>query len=162
MARSGTAADLAPVDVRVDSWDVVSLTDDTMVARIACGGGTYIRALARDLGRAVDSAAHLVELRRERCGPFHVDEATTIEDRHVLYLRRVRANHVLGALVERCVAELAEQAAIENNGVTVAIAHEGADNCRTPLLPCVDNRTYRVRRHHGHINQGYQQSLSIG
>ncbi|MBC7897404.1 MAG: tRNA pseudouridine(55) synthase TruB [Cytophagaceae bacterium] len=79
MARGGAPADLAPVSVRVDAWDVVSLSSDAMVARIACGGGTYIRALARDLGRAVGSAAHLAELRRERCGPFHVDQATTLE-----------------------------------------------------------------------------------
>jgi tRNA pseudouridine55 synthase len=79
MARVGAPADLAPVNVRVDAWDVVSLTADTMVARITCGGGTYIRALARDLGRDVGSAAHLQDLRRERCGPFHVDQATTIE-----------------------------------------------------------------------------------
>jgi tRNA pseudouridine55 synthase len=37
---------------------------------IACGGGTYIRALARDLGRLTGSAAHLAELRRVRSGPF--------------------------------------------------------------------------------------------
>lgn len=79
MARVGAPAELAPVAVRVDAWDVVSLTADAMVARIACGGGTYIRALARDLGRDVGSAAHLAELRRERCGPFHVDQATTLE-----------------------------------------------------------------------------------
>jgi tRNA pseudouridine55 synthase len=78
MARRGAPAALAAVDVRVDAWHVVSCIGDTLVARITCGGGTYIRALARDLGRAVGSAAHLGELRRERAGPFRVEEATTI------------------------------------------------------------------------------------
>lgn len=79
MARAGDPATLEATAVRVDSWEVVSLADDTMVARITCGAGTYIRALARDLGREVGSAAHLDALRRERAGPFHVGQATTIE-----------------------------------------------------------------------------------
>lgn len=79
MARLGASVELAPVPVRVDAWDVVSLAGDTMIARITCGGGTYLRALARDLGREAGSAAHLEALRRERCGPFHVDQATTLE-----------------------------------------------------------------------------------
>ena len=47
--------------------------------RITCGGGTYIRSLARDLARAVGSAAHLAALRRTQAGPFHVDHAMTLE-----------------------------------------------------------------------------------
>jgi len=47
--------------------------------RITCGGGTYIRSLARDLGRAVDSAAHLAALRRTRSGAFDVADADPLE-----------------------------------------------------------------------------------
>jgi tRNA pseudouridine55 synthase len=46
---------------------------------VECGGGTYIRALARDLGRALDSAAHLSALRRTAVGPFGLDRALTLE-----------------------------------------------------------------------------------
>jgi tRNA pseudouridine55 synthase len=45
-----------------------------------CGGGTYIRALARDLGRAVGSAAHLTALRRTRSGVFDVANAVSIDE----------------------------------------------------------------------------------
>jgi tRNA pseudouridine55 synthase len=46
---------------------------------ITCGGGTYIRALARDLGRLTASAAHLTALRRVRSGPFHVEDAASLD-----------------------------------------------------------------------------------
>jgi tRNA pseudouridine55 synthase len=47
--------------------------------RIACGGGTYIRSLARDHARACGSAAHLTQLRRLRSGPFAVEDAHGID-----------------------------------------------------------------------------------
>jgi tRNA pseudouridine55 synthase len=65
--------------VTVFDWDALSQTDDAIVARITCSGGTYIRALARDLGRLTHSAAHLAALRRLRAGPFAVDSAATVE-----------------------------------------------------------------------------------
>jgi tRNA pseudouridine55 synthase len=47
---------------------------------ITCGGGTYIRALARDLGRLAGSAAHLTALRRTRSGVFDVGQAVSTAD----------------------------------------------------------------------------------
>jgi len=74
-AREGVPAELKPVRVRVDRWEIIAQTGDALRARITCGSGTYIRALARDLGRLTNSAAHCAELRRMRCGPFAVDDA---------------------------------------------------------------------------------------
>jgi tRNA pseudouridine55 synthase len=66
------------VPVRVDGWELLAWRDDVGRAeadvRITCGGGTYIRSLARDLARAVGSAAHLAALRRTASGPFRVDD----------------------------------------------------------------------------------------
>lgn len=78
-ARRGTALALAPVRVRVDGWTVRAWREDEVDVTIVCGGGTYVRALARDLGRLSDSAAHLGALRRVRSGPFTVAEAETFE-----------------------------------------------------------------------------------
>jgi tRNA pseudouridine55 synthase len=50
-----------------------------MVATVTCGGGTYIRALARDLGRASGSAAHLSALRRTASGSFDVANAVSLD-----------------------------------------------------------------------------------
>jgi tRNA pseudouridine55 synthase len=74
-ARRGEPLDLRPARVRVFSWTIERRTETELVATISCGGGTYIRSLARDLGRLTDSAAHLAELRRVRSGPYSVADA---------------------------------------------------------------------------------------
>ncbi len=79
-ARRGDPLELRSVSVTVHSWAVRQWRDDaTFDVRITCGGGTYIRALARDLGRLVGSAAHLSSLRRVRSGPFDVADATPMD-----------------------------------------------------------------------------------
>jgi tRNA pseudouridine55 synthase len=78
-ARAGTALELAPSRVEVFGWREVKRDGDLLHCTIACGGGTYVRALARDLGRLTDSAAHLAALRRVRSGPFRVQEAVTLD-----------------------------------------------------------------------------------
>ncbi len=79
-ARAGASVVLAAAPVTVREWRVASLTDSELVVSIVCGGGTYVRALARDLGRACGSAAHLTSLRRTRSGEFDVLDAATIDD----------------------------------------------------------------------------------
>jgi tRNA pseudouridine55 synthase len=78
-ARAGDALELAPAHVTVFGWRDVVRDGDMLRAVIACGGGTYIRALARDLGRLTGSAAHLAALRRTRSGPFQVGEAVSLD-----------------------------------------------------------------------------------
>jgi tRNA pseudouridine55 synthase len=83
LARQGAVVELAPVAITVHRWDILEwIGTDTAVAActvdISCSGGTYVRALARDLGETVGSAAHLSTLRRVASGPFHVDEAVTL------------------------------------------------------------------------------------
>lgn len=84
LARRGEEVALRPVGVRVDRWEVLGLViEDGRVrearVRITCGGGTYVRSLARDLARACGSAAHLVALRRLRSGAFGVDDAVPLQ-----------------------------------------------------------------------------------
>ena len=61
-------------------WEITAQREDEMDAVITCSGGTYIRALARDLGRAVGSAAHLTGLRRLKVGEFDVAAAKTLDE----------------------------------------------------------------------------------
>jgi tRNA pseudouridine55 synthase len=79
-ARAGLALELAPARVEVYAWRDVTRSGDELRATIECGGGTYVRALARDLGRITGSAAHLVALRRTRSGPFSVRDAVGLDD----------------------------------------------------------------------------------
>jgi tRNA pseudouridine55 synthase len=78
-ARAGAPLTLDPVQITVHDWTITGWEDDTLSVRIRCSGGTYIRALARDLGRAAGGAAHLATLRRVASGPYTVDAATSVE-----------------------------------------------------------------------------------
>lgn len=78
-ARRGEPLELAAVNVSVHRWDIREITDHGMAATITCSGGTYIRALARDLGRLTGSAAHLSALRRTRVGTFDVRDASSLD-----------------------------------------------------------------------------------
>lgn len=79
LARRGEVVDLAPVPVHVRGWEWRGASESTLDVRITCGGGTYIRALARDLGRALGSAAHCAVLRRVQSGPASVDHAVSFD-----------------------------------------------------------------------------------
>jgi tRNA pseudouridine55 synthase len=78
-ARRGEPLDLQPVEVTVHAWEIRGLAERSLSAIVTCSGGTYIRALARDLGRLTSSAAHLAALRRTRVGPFDVADAVTLD-----------------------------------------------------------------------------------
>ena len=78
-ARRGKPLTLEPVGVVVHEWRVLARHGADLDVEIRCSGGTYVRALARDLGEATGSAAHLAALRRLRSGRFEVTQASTIE-----------------------------------------------------------------------------------
>jgi tRNA pseudouridine55 synthase len=77
VARRGGAVELPASPVTVHSWSLLAQRDDEIDVRITCGGGTYVRALARDLGRATHSAAHCSALRRIGSGAARVHDAVS-------------------------------------------------------------------------------------
>ena len=78
-ARRGEDVELAPVGVHVASAELLEFCGATAVIRYECSRGTYIRALARDLGRTLDVGAHLVGLRRTRSGLARIDGAVRLD-----------------------------------------------------------------------------------
>ena len=78
-ARKGAPLALGPVEVDVLEWRIQRRHAQTMDVTITCGSGTYVRALARDLGRMTESAAHLTSLRRIRGGEFDVADVATVD-----------------------------------------------------------------------------------
>lgn len=72
------AADQQPVNKAVADAEVNPDTLSYMTIRVVCSKGTYIRALARDIGEALQSGAYLIGLRRTRVGQYHVDECLKI------------------------------------------------------------------------------------
>jgi tRNA pseudouridine55 synthase len=70
LARDGEKVDIAPRAVTIHSLRLVDGDRDHAVLEAECGKGTYVRAIARDLGRALGCYGHVVALRRTRVGPF--------------------------------------------------------------------------------------------
>lgn len=151
-ARAGAPLELRPTVVVVHDWRVRQRTPSALDVTITCGGGTYIRALARDLGRAAGSAAHLAALRRTRCGVFDVADATSpvegneIERPRLLplrsaipqlptrrldeaELRRVQHGNPVDAVAD---AELV--ALVDAEGELVAIARREGDELRPRVV----------------------------
>ncbi|PZX15820.1 tRNA pseudouridine synthase B [Palleronia aestuarii] len=80
LAREGVALELEARPLHVESLDLVARPSaDEAVLRMVCGKGGYVRAIARDLGAALGSPAHVVSLRRIWSGPFDVEDAVTLE-----------------------------------------------------------------------------------
>jgi tRNA pseudouridine55 synthase len=70
IARDGETVVLAARPITINSLVLISTTDDEAVLEAQCGKGTYVRAIARDLGRALGCFGHVTSLRRTRVGPF--------------------------------------------------------------------------------------------
>ncbi|HEY7383363.1 MAG TPA: tRNA pseudouridine(55) synthase TruB [Beijerinckiaceae bacterium] len=80
LARDGEAVDLQPRPAQIDRLQLIAHTGDRSVLEADCGKGTYVRALARDIGRAIGCLGHVAALRRTRVGPFTEAEAVLIGD----------------------------------------------------------------------------------
>jgi tRNA pseudouridine55 synthase len=96
LARDGETVDLAPRVVTIHELAITAMDDETTVFEARCGKGTYVRAIARDLGRALGCFGHVAALRRTRVGPFVEADAVplaALEDPSVAEgaLRRVEA-----------------------------------------------------------------------
>ncbi|GAA0635071.1 tRNA pseudouridine(55) synthase TruB [Sporichthya brevicatena] len=82
--RAGEEVELAARAVRVDRFEVLATRREgeyvDLDVEVDCSTGTYIRALARDLGAGLGVGGHLTALRRTRVGPFGVDEARSLEE----------------------------------------------------------------------------------
>jgi tRNA pseudouridine55 synthase len=79
LARKGQAPELAAREVRIDRFEILSWEHPLLKVGIGCGRGTYIRAIARDLGEMLGTGGYLTELRRTRIGDFDVADAVTLD-----------------------------------------------------------------------------------
>lgn len=81
-ARKGAEVEMKAKPLLITELEILNFDEEKKeaVLRIVCGKGTYIRALARDLGESLDSGAHLTGLRRTRVGEHRVDEALSVDE----------------------------------------------------------------------------------
>ena len=80
MARKGQTPELKAKTLVIDDIELLQYAQDQITLRIVCSKGTYIRALARDIGEALGSGAHLTALRRTRVGDFTIDKCISVDE----------------------------------------------------------------------------------
>ena len=82
LMRKGETVELKAKTIRIDRLELTHFDAATMQMsiRVQCGKGTYIRSLARDIGRALHSGAYLTALCRTRVGDVHIDDCLTLDD----------------------------------------------------------------------------------
>lgn len=80
LARKGREVQLKAKTLVIDEIELLSFSPEEIMIRTLCSKGTYIRALARDIGQALDSGAHLTALRRTRVGDITIDDCLSVDD----------------------------------------------------------------------------------
>ncbi len=78
-ARKGKEVELKPKELHISTLELLEWDGQTAVIRVVCSKGTYIRALARDLGEALGSGAHLTALQRTRVGRFALGDCLDVQ-----------------------------------------------------------------------------------
>lgn len=78
-ARAGEAVEIPSRTVNVSEFEITGINDLNINFRVVCSKGTYIRSLANDFGKALNSGAHLSALRRTKIGDFNVEDGISPE-----------------------------------------------------------------------------------
>lgn len=138
-ARRGETVELEPVPVRIGRLELLELELPRVRLLVECSSGTYVRGVARDLGAALGTAAHLDELRRTAVGGFSVDRAVpadSLDDPEAVsrawltpaealaHLPRIRVNEELALRLAR--GQSVEATGSTPEGVPVAVELDGA------------------------------------
>lgn len=134
LAREGTPVELAPRSVTVSVFEVIAVRHHEWIdvdVRVECSSGTYIRALARDLGELLGVGGHLTALRRTRVGPFRVEAAVGLDE--PMAERMLAPASVAASLYPRLDLTASEatdlahgkRIALPGSGVRAAIAPDG-------------------------------------
>ncbi len=79
LARKGSDVELKPKVLVIDEMELLQFAPTEIVVRVVCSKGTYIRALARDIGEALGSGGHLSALRRTRVGDVTADKCLSVQ-----------------------------------------------------------------------------------
>ena len=79
-ARKGIAVKMKPTQINLFELELKSFSENKAIVRVLCSKGTYIRSLAYDLGKALESGAHLSALTRTKIGDFLLEDAYSISD----------------------------------------------------------------------------------
>ena len=126
LAREGETVEIAAREIEIGRLDLVSFTPDEAVFEVECGKGTYVRSLARDMGRDLGCYGHIAELRRTEVYPFVDEQLVTLE--------------ALEEALEECDREAGDFAALDAYLLDIATALEGL-----PEVAVTDDAAARLR-----------------
>ena len=88
LARKGETTEIQSRLVTISSFEITKIENNNVDFRVVCSKGTYIRSLAHDFGKALNSGAHLSALRRTKIGEYAVENALSIEEFLEAYLKK--------------------------------------------------------------------------
>ena len=142
LARDGEVVELEPRDIAVHRLDLVEMPDESSSVFVAeCGKGTYVRALARDMGRRLGAYGHIVALRRLVVGPFG--------EAHMIPLEKLdELRHKAGSPGADCAAEVLYSVATALDGI--------------PALAMTDQDAARLKRGQAVILRGRDAPVVSG
>ena len=147
-ARRGKPLTLEPVGVVVHEWRILGREGADLDVEVRCSGGTYVRALARDLGEATGSAAHLAALRRLRSGRFDVAQASTIEAVEAGDFDLLAPDIAVGQLPRQLLDDLDARRIAHGQAVAAQTSGEVAALCHADELLAIavrDGETWRPK-----------------
>ena len=130
LARRGEEVARTPRRVRISQLELVGFEGTSLVLRVLCSKGTYIRVLAEDIGAALGCGAHLGGLRRTASGPFRIDQAATLETLEAMPMearrQRLRSLPVLLDGLPRAELGAAEEARLrQGQALQISGLHPG-------------------------------------
>ncbi|AQT46434.1 MULTISPECIES: tRNA pseudouridine(55) synthase TruB [Bartonella] len=134
LAREGEKIDIPPREVEIDSLELIEMTPEGhSVFEVECGKGTYVRALARDMGRELGCYGYIADLRRIEVSPFVEDDFVSLEELEAVAPERGEAD-ANGIFPPRDFSALDE-----------LLIETGAALEFLPQYPLSDEQAYRVR-----------------
>jgi tRNA pseudouridine55 synthase len=130
LARRGQEVERAPRRVLISELELVKFDTPSVVLRVVCSKGTYIRVLAQDIGEALGCGAHLAGLRRTASGHFRIQDAVTLERLEEIQMaervQRLRSLPVLLEGLPRAELDAAEEARLrQGQALKVSGLHPG-------------------------------------
>ncbi len=136
IARSGEAVEIPEREVEIGRFDLIEmLPDGKTVFEIECGKGTYVRSLARDIGRDLGCFGHIADLRRVEVDPFTAEDFVTVPE-----LESARFGAAGQAAWEEAGKPMPDYAAIDGLLIDTGAALE----C-LPQVPVSDDAAHRIR-----------------
>ncbi|TGU55135.1 tRNA pseudouridine(55) synthase TruB, partial [Mesorhizobium sp. M00.F.Ca.ET.186.01.1.1] len=80
LAREGETVEIPAREIEIGRLDIIEHGADKTIFEVECGKGTYVRSLARDMGRDLGCFGHIAELRRVEVEPFTADDFVTVAE----------------------------------------------------------------------------------